>query len=158
MNKFLFKTLIIVFIFTLQSCSYEPIFSGKNYKIAILDIKFEGDKKINRVIQNYLNLIKNYDDKNVRKFSLIIKSEKQKVTTSRDSSGDPLKFEIIVTTSLNVIENNNLILNRKIKRNNIYNNSSDKFELEQSEKIIIENITENISNTIIGILINLDAN
>ena len=49
-------------------------------------------------------------------------------------------------------------MSKKIKKNNIYNNATDKFELEQNEKIIIENLTEKISEIIISSIINLDDN
>ena len=46
----------------------------------------------------------------------------------------------------------------KTKQKNIYNNESDKFKLEQSEKIIIENLSEKISDNIISSIINLNDN
>ncbi len=50
------------------------------------------------------------------------------------------------------------LLKKKVKKNSIYNNDSDKFELEQSEKIILKNLSESISDTIISSIINLDDN
>ena len=51
-----------------------------------------------------------------------------------------------------------LLLKKKIIKNNIYNNDVDKFKLEQNEKIILENLAEKISETIISSIINLDDN
>ena len=52
----------------------------------------------------------------------------------------------------------NYYLKETIKQKNIYNNESDKFKLEQSEKIIIENLSEKISDNIISSIINLNDN
>ena len=54
--------------------------------------------------------------------------------------------------------NDNLLLVKTITKNNIYNNVVDKFKLEQNEKIIIENLSEKISEIIISSMINLDDN
>ena len=50
------------------------------------------------------------------------------------------------------------MLSRNIKQKNIYNNESDKFKLQESEKIIIENLSEKISDSIISSIINLNDN
>ena len=48
------------------------------------------------------------------------------------------------------------MVNRKINKKNNYNNESDKFKLEQSEKIIVQNLSERIVDEIISSLINLN--
>ena len=49
MNKFL---LLIVSIFILSACSYEPILLKKNYDFEFNKIEFSGDKlKINKMVQ-----------------------------------------------------------------------------------------------------------
>ena len=45
-----------------------------------------------------------------------------------------------------------------IKKDNIYNNDSDQFELEQTEDIILRNLSDNASDIIISSIINLDDN
>ena len=46
----------------------------------------------------------------------------------------------------------------KIQKSNIYDNESDKFKLEQNERIILENLAEKISDIIITSIINLNDN
>jgi hypothetical protein len=77
---------------------------------------------------------------------------------SKDSKGDPLKFDIIVTTYFEINNKEKLLFKKEITKNNIYNNDVDKFKLEQNEKIILENLAEKISETIISSIINLDDN
>ena len=158
MNKLFFKIKTIFLIFIVTACSYKPIFIQKEYSFEIKNVLFVGDSEVNRLIDNKLNLIKNKKDNTKRQFDLSIETKKKKNIISQDSKGDPLKYELIIIAKFEVKENGNLILNRKIEKNNIYNNASDKFELERSEYIIIENISDKISEDIISSIVNLDDN
>ena len=62
----------------------------------------------------------------------------------------------MITTIYDIKNDQKLLLNRKVERKNIYNNINDKFKLEQSEKIIIENLSEKISDNIISSITNLN--
>ena len=54
------KLLILPILFLIINCSYEPIFSEKNINsISIGDLTVEGNKKINRLIANQLNINRN---------------------------------------------------------------------------------------------------
>ena len=57
-----------------------------------------------------------------------------------------------------MISDGKILLNNKIEKNNIYNNDSDQFKLEQTEEIILENLSESISGIIISSIINLNDN
>ena len=158
MNKFYIKYVSVILLFILTSCSYQPIFSQKSYNFEIDKIKYSGEKQINNIIKNKLNLIKNNKEPSEKKYNLTINSYKERFIVSKDSKGDPLKFELIVTINYEVAHNDNSLLVKKITKNNIYNNVIDKFKLEQNEKIIIENLSEKISEIIISSMINLDDN
>ena len=64
MNNFFLKYLAVFFILTLSACSYKPIFSESNYNFEINEIIFSGERYINRIIKNKLDLIKNEKDQN----------------------------------------------------------------------------------------------
>ena len=93
-----------------------------------------------------------------KNFSVIINSIKNKQIISNDSKGDPLKFEINIVVAYKILENGKIILERKIEKSNIYNNKSDKFELDQNEKNITNILSETISDNIISSIINLNDN
>ena len=158
MNKYYTKLTFIISVFLLTSCSYKPIFSEKNYNFEINKVDYIGERQINNIIKNKINLIKKNESQNKKRYDLSINSYKEKLIVSKDSKGDPLKFELIVTTDYKVNYNDLLLLNKTISKNNIYNNDTDKFKLEQNEKIIVENLTEKISEIIISSIINLDDN
>ena len=152
------KTLSFLAITLVMACSYKPIFTQQNYNFKIEEIKFNGNKDINRVIKNKLNQIQSPSEQTYSKYFLNINTDKKRVVLSKDSEGDPLKFELIITTNYEVEKNEKILLNKEIKKNYIYNNSSDKFKLEQDERIILNNISEEIGNLIISSIINLDDN
>ena len=157
MNKFL-KFLAFFLILILSACSYKPIFSENNYNFEINKIIFTGERYINRIIKNNLDLIKKEDKQTKKEYNLLIQTSKKKLIVSKDSKGDPLKFDLIVTTYFEISHNENLLLKKELIKNSVYNNDIDKFNLEQNEKIILENLSEKISENIISSIINLNDN
>ena len=158
MNNLFSKIITIVFIFVTTSCSYKPIFSEKNYNFQIDELILSGDEDVNRVIDRQLTMIKKSQNLNKKNFSVIINSIKNKEIISNDSKGDPLKFEININVNYKILENGQIILERDIEKSNVYNNKSDKFELDQDEESITTNLSEKISDNIISSIINLNDN
>ena len=158
MSKELKRYISLFFIITLTSCSYKPIFSEKNYNFEINEILFTGDKYVNKIIESKFNLIKEEQSKNKKKYNISIRTNKEKLIVSKDSKGDPLKFDLVVSAYYEISNNGKLLLNKRIQKNSIYNNEIDKFKLEQSEKIILDNLSKKISETFISSIINLADN
>ena len=158
MNNFKKIYIPILFVFLITACSYKPIFTQKNYSFEIKELLLIGDKQINKIINNKLKLIGKGSQQNRKQYTLVINTTKERVIFSKDTKGDPTKFEIIITADYEVRTDSDLIITKKIKKKNTYNNATDKFDLEQNEKIISKNLAENISDIIISSLINLDDN
>tara|TARA_B100000941_G_scaffold270879_1_gene229143 strand:+ start:385 stop:861 length:477 start_codon:yes stop_codon:yes gene_type:complete len=158
MNKIFSKIIIVTLILITTSCSYKPVFSEKNYNFQINKLILTGDKDINRVIDRKFTIIKKSKNLNKKEFSVVINSIKNKEIVSNDSKGDPLKFEINILVTYEIFENGKIILEREIEKSNVYNNKSDKFELDQNEKNITTNLAEKISDSIISSIINLNDN
>ena len=115
-------------------------------------------KNINRIINSKLKSIKSDGENQKERYTLKIQSKKMREIVSKDSKGDPLKFKMIILVEYKVSKEGNLIFSNKIEKNNVYNNDSDKFELEQTEDIILEKLTSSISDSLISSIINLDDN
>ena len=158
MNNIFVKTFIFFLIIGTSACYYKPIFSEQNYRFEIEKIILSGEKNINKIINSKLKAIKSDGNKEKEKYTLEIKSKKIREIVSKDSKGDPLKFKMVIFVDYKVSKNGNLLLNNKIEKNNVYNNDSDKFELEQTEDIILEKLTGSISDSLISSIINLDDN
>ena len=158
MNKILVKVIILFFIISASACSYKPIFSEKEYGFEIEEIIIDGEKNINRIINNKLKFIKSTGRKEKKRYTIEIKTEKKIEIVSKDSKGDPLKFEMSILVEYNIINGGSLMLSSKIEKNNVYNNDSDQFKLEQTEDIILKNLSDSASEIIISSIINLDDN
>ena len=142
----------------LPACSYKPVFSDNNYNFEINEIIYSGNKHINRIIKSKLDLIKKEEEKGKKKYDLLIQTDKEKLIVSKDSKGDPLKFDLVIKAYYEINHEKMLIFKKEVIKNNVYNNDIDKFKLEQNEKIILENLSEKISENIISSIINLDDN
>ena len=144
MNKIKNYT-VLFFLLLLSNCAYEPILINKNYDFSIVVEKIDGDKKINSMIVNNFYNLKGKE----KKYNLNLSSTKIKNVISKDSKGDPAIFELIINVNYSVKKNEETLLVNEINLKDMYNNVSDKFELENYEKNIINNLSQNISDKII---------
>lgn len=145
MNKIINYTLLF-FLLLLSSCAYEPILNNKNYGFSINVDKRNGDQKINSIIiKNFYNL-----KGKEKKYDLTISSTKEKNIISKDSKGDPAIFELLINVNYSVEKDGKTLIVNKINRKTNYNNITDKFELENYEKNIINHLSRSISDKIIN--------
>ncbi len=142
MTKNIIKTLIFIII---CACSYEPILSNKKYNFELVNIYFEGDDKINKIIRNDLAAKSNGSIK----YDLQFETVKFKEILSSNEKGDPTVYKIKIDTSYSLLKENKKILVNKISKQIVYNNIDDKFELSQYEDSIINNLAYNISSEIL---------
>ena len=148
--KFIFFLIIII-----SGCSYEPIYSKKEYKFGFKNINFNGEREINELIER--NLTKKSTDSKV--FDLEFSTEKNREIISSNAKGDPTIFKLNINLSYIVFKNNKEIVNDEIKKQVTYNNIDDKFELNKYEESIIKNIIESISDEmLISIISKVDDN
>ena len=92
MIRNIIKTLIF---FIVCACSYEPILSNKNYDFQFVNIYFEGDDKINKIIRNDLARKSNGSIK----YDLQIETVKLKELLSSNEKGDPTVYQLKIDTS-----------------------------------------------------------
>tara|TARA_B110000495_G_C22395954_1_gene253668 strand:- start:64 stop:516 length:453 start_codon:yes stop_codon:yes gene_type:complete len=139
--------IITLFIFLLlTSCEYTPIYSSKNFD---LDLRSIINQKNDRLHSNINKRLKNFSNKkSQKKIHLVIDAKKIISTLSKDTKGDPSRYEMIISINLEIKydENKSLITPFQEKFN--YNTNSNKFELNQYEKeienLLIDKIIENI--------------
>ena len=137
------KNLVIVlFAIFLSNCTgYKPIFSPTDIDFNAVKINYDPKDKISKKIEKKILNISN--DNGSKQIEFILSSKKEERILSKDKKGNPLIFEISITTNLEIIfddsKTKKYIFNERFN----YNNQSDKFELAQqkkiSEKIILEN-------------------
>ena len=148
--------LILLLVALIAGCSYKPILSKKNYEFSIEKVEFKGDKEVNYFIEKRLKNLKN--SKYSNKYYLQIEHSKLKNIISKDTKGDPSKLEIIIVSNFKISNSEKLLLEKKLKVKNNYNNRSDKLQLKKYESIIIENLSDKISDSIISVITNINDN
>ena len=139
----------------LLSCGYEPIYSKKkinsNYNLSINTINYIGDNKVNQILKNKIKKILNKKEKSPG-LNLNLNSRIKKVVTSKDKKGNPITITIEIIINLEIFENGILKGKTNFKEKFEYNNKSNKFELNQYEKNIKENLISQLCNEIIRYL------
>ena len=144
MNRII-NYILLFFLLLLSSCTYKPVLINKNYSFSINIVKADGNQKINSKIFDNLNYLK---EKKI-KYDLTLSSNKEKNILSKDSKGDPSIFELIIDVNYSVKKDEKILIVNKINRKTTYNNITDKFELENYEKSITDNLSKSISDKII---------
>ena len=149
-------TIFIFIIFSLTSCGYSPIYSKKDTNFEISNFNLEGDSKVNYFIENRLK--KYFNNNGEKKYNINIKTNYEKVSASKDKTGNPTHFRLVINLNMNyerigsnqeeeakgVSFSENLI----IKRN------GNNFEQDNYEKVIINNMSELLTNKVILFLSN----
>ena len=156
MIKFLKIYLILLLVILITGCSYKPILSKQNYDFSVEKVELNGDKEVNYIIKERLINLKNQNAKN--KYYVQIETSKIKNIISNDSKGDPSKLEIIISSTFQISNSEKLLIKRNVKMKNIYNNNSDKLKLKEYESIIINNLSQRISDSLISTIININDN
>lgn len=146
--KFKKKITLIIFLFFLNSCGYQAIFSSNNAPFAIINIEAEGKKNLNDKIKNGLKIYRNIENKS-KFYELKILSNQTKKITSKDKKGNAELFEIQISFKIKVYENNEIISQKSFVESFIYNNNSNKFNLKKYEKNIENNLVTKILDKLI---------
>ena len=142
----------------LLSCGYEPIYSTKqinsNYNFSINTINYIGNNRVNQILKNKLKKILNKEKKSIE-LNLNLNSMVEKVVTSKDKKGNPIRFAIKIIIDLEVFESAILKDKRNFEEKFEYNNKSNKFDLRKYEKNIKDNLISKLSDEIIRYLSSL---
>ena len=141
MKKLIF---VVIALFILNNCGYSPIYSSKNNNFNI-DVSQKDRSKLNSKIEKNIKKFSNQNTENT--IQLEISSNKKINTISKDKKGDPSRFNMTISLTINILNKNNYEINKTKSFTEIfdYNNNSDKFSLRQYEK----NIEDNLINKII---------
>lgn len=141
------KKILLIFIFLLSQCGYQPIFVNNELNnLEFYKITQEGDAEINRKILGSLffkeNKIKDTLD------NLLIKSSLEIIETSKNSKGQVESYKSKIFLNLTISSKKEVITNKNFIQEFSYNTKDNKFDLVkyQSEvrEILINKIVEDI--------------
>ena len=146
MNKFI---LLIVSIFFLNACSYEPILQKKNYDFEFNKIEFSGDKIVNEIIKNRISRVSSGS----KKYNIYYNSKIEKSVVSSNEKGDPTIFNLNIDLEYEITDEDKVIIKNKISKQSTYNDIKDKFELSNYEINSIKSLAKKIGDEIMMSLI-----
>ena len=140
MKNTLFKiSLILLF---LSNCGYSPIYSVSNKnEININIVSLQGDKNINNLI---FNKLRNYKKENSNKnYQVKIISKYDKKILTKNTTGDPTNYRLILDVKLTAIQNENKF---EINLDESFDmkKGDTTFEEETYEKQILQNMINSI--------------
>ena len=140
MKKLIF---VVIALFILNNCGYSPIYSSKNNNFNI-DISQKDRSKLNSKIENNIKKFSNENNENI--IQIEISSNKKINIISKDEKGDPSRFNMTISLTINILNKNNYEINKtkNFTENFDYNNNSNKFSLKQYEKDIENNLINKI--------------
>jgi len=140
MKKLIF---VVITLFILNNCGYSPIHSSKNNNFYI-DVSQKDRSKLNSKIENNIKKFSNQNTENI--IQLEISSNKKINTISKDKKGDPSRFSMTISLTINILNKNNYEINKtkNFTEEFDYNNNSNKFSLKQYEKDIENNLINKI--------------
>ena len=142
------RNFLIIFIFLLTSCGYQPLYSNKNFnKLSFKEIEIFGDKDINR---NFISsTFLTQDQQNFTYEKLILKNNKTISETSKNSKGQPESFRMTIDLQITLIDNGKTLKQKTFKEEFSYKNIENKFDLYEYEINVQNNLINKITEELI---------
>ena len=132
---------LLLFIIFIPNCGFESVYSSKNFLFEIGKINFEENDR-NRQIARSLRSISN---KNAQKvLDIELNSNLEKRVVSKTKTGDPETFELTVSVTIKVLKKEQVFVSQQN-----YSNNDNKFQLNQYEKEIEEQLVTEIIDDIL---------
>ena len=137
------KKFLLIFIFLISSCSYQPIYVNKSLKnIEFSQITTEGDADINRKIISSLSFNENEFDDTLN--SLLIKSSYNILETSKNTKGQVQSYRSVILVKLIINRKKERVLDKSFIKEFTYANKDKKSELIQYQNEIKQNLLNKI--------------
>ena len=142
------KKILLIFIFLLSQCGYQPIFVNKNLNnMEFYKITHNGDVEINRKILGSLSFKENKLKDTLD--SLLINSSFEIIETSKNSKGQVESYKSKIFLNLIISNKKRIITNKNFVKEFSYNVKKNKFELVRYQNGIKDNLIDKIIEDII---------
>ena len=147
------NTILITFLFFIYSCGYTSVYKNlQNQDFKIIITEMRGDKNMNNLIKNEINL---YSNKNsVNKFDVEIETNYTKTVLTKDGSGLITNYKLSTNAKFIIFFNDKT---KKIVFDETINikNQTDTFEQDVYEKSIKRNFASIIREKLISEILNI---
>ena len=139
------KKILIIFFFV-AACGYQPLYIQKE-EFSFKKINLIGDKQINRKIISSSTINKN--TKNDSNNELIIETNKNIITTSRNSKGQPATFKSLIEVKFTIKEDDKILKQKIFSESFDYNNIENKYDLSVYQTDVEDNLINKIVEDLI---------
>ena len=140
--------ILIVFLFLIYGCGYTSVYKNLNNKDLQISItEMQGDKEMNNLIKNELNLYSNNNSINL--FKIIVTTKFEKITLTKDSTGVITDYKLSTESKFKISFNNKVQLETFSESINI-KDQADTFEQDSYEKNIKRNFASSIREKLIS--------
>jgi len=146
MNKIIFY--FLPFLLLINSCGYQPIYTNKNINFSIKEINSINNNRLIILLKNNLNMYSDTENKD-KNYLLNVEVERKIITTSKDTAGNPKTYLMEVIVKIEVQENYGEITKKNFVEKFNYNTQDNKFNQNQYEENIEENLIRKISENIV---------
>ena len=142
------KKFLLIFIFLLSECGYQPIYISKNLSdIEFFKITLEGDADINRKVVGSLSFKENNLQDSLN--SLLIKSSYKIIETSKSSKGQVESYKSQIILNFIIIDGDEVVSSKNFSKEFSYNIKDNKFELIRYQNEVKDNLINKIVEDII---------
>ena len=146
MNKIIFY--FLPFLLLINSCGYQPIYTNENINFSIKEINSINNNRLIILLKNNLNMYSDTENKD-KNYLLNVEVERKIITTSKDTAGNPKTYLMEVIVKIEVQENYGEITKKNFVEKFNYNTQDNKFNQNQYEENIEENLIRKISENIV---------
>ena len=142
--------IILTVFFFLNGCGFTPIFNSKNINIKIDKIDYDNNK-INRNFAKSISNLSNQASDNF--YNLNISSFSEKNIVAKDPKGNPSVYNLRLKVDITLINNNDKkVIKESFSENINLNSTDDKFELKNTENILLDQMSQKILQDILKFL------
>lgn len=150
------RSFILIFsIIFLYGCGYTPLYKSSAVNFYFSEVKSKNENTYFKIFETFISQYK-IDRGQKNNYSLEIKIEKNKKILSKDSSGNPLVYLIILAADAEVTNYERKIISKKYKKKFKYSHDSNIFDLNLYEKDIEKKLLKQIADELIISIITLD--
>ena len=146
MNKIIFY--FLPFLLLINSCGYQPIYTNENINFSIKEINSINNNRLIILLKNNLNMYSDTENKD-KNYLLNVEVERKIITTSKDTAGNPKTYLMEIIVKIEVQENYGEITKKNFVEKFNYNTQDNKFNQNQYEENIEENLIRKISENIV---------
>lgn len=137
------KKILIILILLITSCGYQPIYLNSDIqKLKFSKILIQGNSEINKAIFNSISFEEIETDQSLGE--LMLNSSYDIIETAKNSKGQVESYRSKIFVSIKLMNNNEIIKEKKFFKEFSYSSKKNKFDLVQYQKQIKNNLIKEV--------------